>query len=111
MKYFVLIGLVLVAFALVGCKKEVSKATLYTEDSKLIRVIEDAETIDALVDAWKAKEVALEKILPVFEHKLELELDGKVQTWMFHKAGYLMQEGGEQMYKTPKTDVLMKITQ
>lgn len=111
MKYIVLACVLLVGFLLVGCKKEVSKATLYTEDSKQIRVIEDTLTLDALVDSWKAKEESMEKLMPLFEYKVELDIDGKMQMWNFNKAGYFMQEGQSQLYKTPKTDVLIKITQ
>lgn len=111
MKYMALVCLLVTAVLLIGCKKELNKATLYTENAKQVRVIDDSVTLEALVDSWESKQIALEKLLPLFKYKVKLELDGKVQTWSFNTDGYLMQEGETQLYKTPKTEVLKKIIQ
>lgn len=102
---FVLV--VLLATVLFACKQS-TKATIYNDKSEVLKVIESSKDLSEITDAWSAKERALEKLMPLFEYKIEMDVDGKKQVWMFNKAGYLMQEGDSVLYKTSKKAVFAK---
>lgn len=94
---------------LIACKDTMKEAKVYTEQSDLIKVVEDKEQLANLSEAWKNKQKTLEKLLPLFEYKVELSIDGDKQVWLFNKAGYLKQEGGNTLYKTDKKDILAQL--
>ncbi|NVJ67865.1 MAG: hypothetical protein HWE16_15375 [Gammaproteobacteria bacterium] len=102
-----IIVVVLLATFLVACKTS-SKATIYNNKSEVLKVVEDSASVKEIIGAWKAKERALEKLMPLFEYKIEMDIDGDKQVWRVNKAGYLMQEGDSILYKTPQKAALAK---
>ncbi len=102
-----LIGIILLATVLVACKSS-TKATIYNNKSEVLNVIEDSDSVKEIVAAWQAKERSLEKLMPLFEYKIGMEVDGEQQIWRVNKAGYLMKEGESVLYKTSQKDVLAK---
>ncbi len=92
---------------LVACKQN-AKATIYNDKAEVLKVIDEKSAVAEIVQAWKVKERALEKLMPLFEYKIEMEVDGETQMWRFNKAGYLMKEGESVLYKTSKKDVFIK---
>lgn len=98
---------ILLATVLVACKDS-SKATIYNNKSEVLKVVDDSAALVEITDAWRAKERSLEKLMPLFEYKIEMDIDGEKQIWRVNKAGYLMKEGESTLYKTPQKDVLAK---
>lgn len=111
MKRFFGVAILVLAFGLLTACKQDAKAMIYNDKSELITTIDDSAAVAEIVDAWKAKKRAPEKILPLFEYKIELDIDGETQVWRFNKAGYLMKENENTLYKTPQKDVLSKYVQ
>ncbi len=105
-KLLSLTAAIILVILVVGCKNSADKAIIYTEKSELIATIDDQKALDEVVAAWKAKERALEKLMPLFEYKIEMDINGEKQVWFFNKAGYLMQENTSTLYKTSQKEVL-----
>lgn len=105
MKILLAVLVVLSVVILAGCKTSASKAMIYDQDSKLLKTIDNQKTLTKVISTWKSKERALEKLLPLFEYKIEMDVDGEKQIWRFNKAGYLMQEGNSLLYKVKDRQV------
>ncbi len=106
-KLLILIVSVLLMVGLTACKKA-NKATIYNDKSEVLKVLDDSKSIAEIVDAWEAKERVLEKIMPLFEYQIEMEVDGEKQMWRFNKGGYLMKDGESIVYKTPKSEAFAR---
>lgn len=107
-KLFAIIMATIITTGLVACKSA-TKATIYNDKSEVLTVVEDSTSLSELTKAWNAKERALEKLMPLFEYKVEMDIDGKKEIWMFNKGGYLMKEGSSFLYKTPQKEVFSNL--
>ncbi len=100
--------MILMVAALMACKDAAQKATIYTKQSEMVASVDSQKEVKAIVETWQSKQRALEKIMPLFEYKVEMDVDGEKQVWLFNKAGYLMQEGSSKLYKVQDPSALTK---
>ncbi|WP_251358714.1 hypothetical protein [Kangiella sp. TOML190] len=98
----------LMVASIMACKDSARKATIYTKQSEAVATVDSEQDIDAIVATWQSKQRALEKLMPLFEYKVEMDVDGEKQVWLFNKAGYLMKEGSSELYKVKDSSALTK---
>ncbi|MEM7083601.1 MAG: trypsin-like peptidase domain-containing protein [Pseudomonadota bacterium] len=61
--------------------------------------ITDAQTVRAIATAFNERERRYEKIKPLFEYELEMDMDGQTQTWLVSPKGYVQQAGSYELYR------------
>ncbi len=77
------------------------KVTLVSKDTgAIVKEFDDADNLSVLMAAIEKRERRYEKLLPLFEYRLNVTSNGEVQTWLVNKAGYLRKSDSPELYKT-----------
>lgn len=83
---------------LMSCKSysttESTIINIYNSDNQLVLQINDANDIAQLKSAFLEKQKTFVKILPVYEHTIEIELNNTQEVWLVNAAGYMQNKSG-----------------
>ena len=76
------------------------KISLTSKDNgELVREFTDPNQIGNLLTALDNREQRYEKLLPLFDYRLDITKDGEPQTWLVNKAGYVRKSDSPELFK------------
>ncbi len=72
---------------------------------KSVATITEKAKVERMVSAFESRERRYEKIKPMFEYEMRIEVDGETHTWMVSPSGYIQQEKSYELYKMDVSDL------
>ncbi len=74
--------------------------TLASKDSgEIVREFKGTDEVSSLMSAFDNRERRYEKLMPLFEYKMNVNNNGEQETWFVNKAGYIRRADSSELYK------------
>jgi len=89
----------------VSSSKNVSINLVSKDTGELLSEFSGTDDVSAVMTALDNRERRYEKLMPLFEYKLDVTKDGDRQTWYVNKAGYLRKSDSSDLYKMDVSSV------
>jgi len=83
---------------------------VYSEKGQLLLSITEENAANEIRVAIKTCEKTYVKILPLYQHYIELNIDDEKQTWLISSKGYVKRKdnNSRQLYKVKNPELLVK---
>lgn len=69
-----------------------TKISVYDLDDTLVLEMSDAVQISSALNILDKRVKSFDKLLPIFTHKLVIERENELESWLFNKSGYLIKD-------------------
>ena len=92
---------------LIGCKTTQSHndplpltaATFFNKMDHQVGYTSDPQQLAQMFEVWQNKQRVLEKIMPLFDYTIKVQINGQTEVWKYTQAGYLMGKTDSKLYK------------
>lgn len=79
--------------------KNVNISLASKDSGETLTEFSDSDNVSAIMNALENKERRYEKLMPLFEYRLDVTQDGEQQVWYVNKAGYVRNQNSSELYK------------